>query len=97
MAEATVHRHRDVYDDRNPFLLVLLGAISLGRRFERMLTDLGPSPVAAAETPGEDRFLNTALGLVAVARTVSAVAETAVSPGGQSRLSPAASPRRLLD
>ena len=85
MPEATVHRHRDVYDDRNAFLLVLLGAISLDRRFERVLVDQGPSPVAVAEPFGEDRFLNAALGLVAVARQVSAAAEMAAAESSEPR------------
>ncbi len=92
MTTATVHKHRDVYDDRNPFLLVVLGAISLRHRFERVLLDLGPSPRPIEEPAGDDRFLDAVLGLVAVTRQVSAVTEAAASQGSEPQL-----PRSLRD
>lgn len=69
MSTPTLHRLGNSYDDRNLFLQVALGIISLGRRFKRLLADCGtlpPEPHLAGQdgTDSPDEFLYILLGLV---------------------------------
>lgn len=69
-----IHRVGDAFDDRNPFLQVLLGTIALLHRFRRLLRQHGsPAPEAvttsSAEPVGADEsFLYFVLGLISLSR-----------------------------
>lgn len=77
---ATLHRHRDEFAERNPFLLVLLGLISCSQAVESTLTRLTDGvPLAGERAPvvDEEPTLLLVLGLASIASTVLGHAEAA--------------------
>jgi hypothetical protein len=92
-----IHEHRNQFDERNLFLQVTLGLISLSRRFDALLLACGPAdPPATAAADQRDRFLDLVLGVAAFSRRAMRHIEAAAqsrTPGPRSTR-PHASDRR---
>lgn len=80
---ARVHSHEEAFDDRNAFLQVTLGVLSVCRQVSELVLVLGPaSPRPADGQPTEDdRFLLAVLG-VASLLCVAAEGIASAVPGG---------------
>jgi hypothetical protein len=63
---SVLHERVAEFRDRDAFLYALLGLVAYGRRLERALESLGKAP--RAFTPGPDRRLDVALGVISVMR-----------------------------
>jgi hypothetical protein len=69
METSILHRVDDAFDDRNAFLLVALGAISLMHRLKAVLACYGNIEESSGEgADGDPEFLYMVLGLVALSR-----------------------------
>ncbi|HEX8821060.1 MAG TPA: hypothetical protein VF794_14120 [Archangium sp.] len=69
---------RGDFDEHDAFLHLLLGLVSLSRRFEPLLpppADGAPVPPAEAPHEGDERLVSLLLGLVSVRRTVMGTLE----------------------
>jgi hypothetical protein len=98
-----IHRVGDAFDDRNPFLQVLLGTIALLRRFRELLRQHGsPSPEAAPTSGAEpvradELSLYFVLGLISISQQLmqhasAARAKAPEQPGDRVEPVPASSP-----
>ena len=71
MPAAIVHRMSNEFDDRNRFLQVTLGLVSVCRRLRRQLGRVRPTATRGERLEHEaDAFLHFLLGLVSVTETV---------------------------
>ncbi len=80
MAAPEVHRVGDEFEDRNMFLQVTLGLISMTKRFEELLARYGRRPAGLELSDGEqtDPALFPAPGAVSFARRLDLHVATAV-------------------
>jgi hypothetical protein len=74
---SAVHRHLDVFDDRNAFLQMMLGMVSACDRLLDVLVAAGPA-TQPSEPRNDDQFLDAALGIVSIACAVLRHAKTSV-------------------
>jgi hypothetical protein len=65
-----IHSCRDQFDDRNVFLLLTLGLVSLAHRFEDLVLDLDVDAAPPPPPRREDAILYLALGVASLSRTV---------------------------
>lgn len=95
---STLHEHRDEFADRNPFLDVVLGLLSVGRAIEAL-----PEVVSTTRSPGEpsdelDPVTSLLLGLASIAVTTRTHAESAALPDAPATPAAAApGPRSLRE
>jgi hypothetical protein len=86
-----IHAQREDFDDRDPFLLCLLGGIGLTRHVLAATVDAGP---AAQAPPGEsrvgERLLDALVGLYAI--TLAVRGEVASLVPGATQAPPADHP-----
>ena len=75
-----LHKVDDEFDDRNMFLQVTLGLISVCAQCDRLMGRYGfaaaPDANLVAATPAEDPVLNSLLGLVALSQRIMARLDT---------------------
>lgn len=81
---ATIDRHDEDFDDRNAFLQVLLGVLSLCRGFADVAVTLGPA--AGASTPPDavrsDSVLDAMVGLASLVHRTASQIEAAAPERG---------------
>ena len=67
-----IHAQREDFDDRDPFLLCLLGCVGFARGLRDATVDAGPVRGRPVVAPGDDtRLLDALVGLYAVTLATS--------------------------
>ena len=97
MSAAIVHRMSNEFDDRNRFLQVTLGLVSVCRRLRTQLDHVATVPATRHERLDRDAdaFLHFLLGLVSVTDTVMAHVASVEAPV-RARRPPTARPRAIV-
>ena len=97
-----IHELEEQFDDRNMFLLAVLGLLSVRDHLARLTREYGKAATPTAVSPdqkrGEDLLLHAVLGAISITETVARHAAQAVA-GAQVEAPvppPAATLRRLL-
>jgi|ERR1700687_554932 len=91
----TLHEHREAFDDRNLFLQVTLGLLSVCQQFETIVLAYGPAKSRANRdtVARPDSFLDCVLGVAALMdRVVSEAQNEAAASVAAVSCRPAAAP-----